>query len=78
MRERLETSYGPSVVCISNTPVILIQPTRLATNSADINNEAAKKSKNPFFLIWTAMARVDFYSLYMKKGDYMFVIFSKS
>ena len=59
-------------------PVILTQLTRKATTHADINNKAAKKSKYPFFLRWTAIAMVDFFDLYRKKGDCICVIFSKS
>ena len=39
------------------------------------NNKAAKKCKYPFFLIWTAMTRIDFSSLYRKKGGCIFVLF---
>ena len=54
-----------------------------ATNAVGDNHrgykiKAAKKNKYPFFLIWTAMARVDFSNLYKKKWDCIFVIFSKS
>ena len=57
-------------------PVFLTQLTRKATTHADINNKAAKKSKYPYFLSWTAIAMVDFFDLYRKKGDCICVIFS--
>ena len=47
-------------------------------NQRRYKKKTAKKIKYPFFLIWTAMARVDFSTLYRKKGDCIFVIFSKS
>ena len=44
---------------------------------ADKINKVAKESKYLFFLTETEIARVDFSNLYRKKGDCIFVIFSK-
>ena len=43
-----------------------------------IKNKAAKKSNYLFFLIWTAVARVDFQSLSIGRKETVFFIFSKS
>ena len=65
----------PNVIFTLYTPVILIQPTRQATTNAEITIRRQKRVSTRFFLIWTAMTRVDFSNLYRKKGGCIFVLF---